>query len=289
MENIPIFRTPDEMRAWSHEKHNQGKVIGCVPTMGALHEGHLSLIRACAKDCGETIVTIFVNPIQFAPDEDFEKYPRNEKEDLSLAFGAGATAAYCPSVATMYGGDPSVFVIEEKMTKCLDGLSRPNHFRGVLTVVAKLFNATNPDRAYFGLKDYQQILLIKQMVHDLDFPVEITGCPIIREPDGLAMSSRNRYLLSAERKDALCLSKAIDAVTKMFNNGERQTRNLEWLARTIIESASTSKIDYISTRDAEDLSPVKDIEKPTLFALAIYIGTTRLIDNTVLTPVKEEQ
>lgn len=276
------------MRAWSHERRTEGRSIGCVPTMGALHEGHLSLVRTCASECDETIVTIYVNPIQFEPNEDFGKYPRNEEEDIDLATGAGATAAYCPSDETMYGNGSSVFVIEDRMSKVLCGSSRPTHFRGVLTVVAKLFNATNPDRAYFGLKDYQQWLLIRQMVKELDFQVEIIGCPIVREEDGLAMGSRNRYLLSSERRDARCLKQAIDAITEAFNNGERQIRNLEWLARTVIEPISTSKIDYISCRDAEDLSMVKDIEKPVVFALAIYIGTTRLIDNTILTPVKEE-
>ena len=288
-DNIPVFRTPDEMRAWTRKLRGQGRTIGCVPTMGALHEGHLSLIRASADDCDETIVTIFINPIQFAPDEDLDQYPRDEANDLDLAQANGATAAYCPSTETMYRENSSVYVVEDRLSKSLCGLSRPMHFRGVLTIVAKLFNAAIPDRAYFGRKDYQQTLLIKQMVRDLDFQVEIIDCPIIREPDGLAMSSRNRHLSSAQRKDALCLKHALDAVTEAFNNGERQVRNLEWLARTIIEPVNSSKIDYISCRDAEDLSLIKIIEKPALFALAVFIGTPRLIDNTVLTPEMEEK
>ncbi len=286
---IPVLRTPVDMREWSQKLRADGRSIGCVPTMGALHEGHLSLIRASARECDETIVTIFINPIQFGPNEDLTTYPRDEGSDLELAMGAGATAAYCPSVETMYQSDSSVYVVEEKLSKYLCGLSRPTHFRGVLTVVLKLFNATVPDRAYFGLKDYQQMLLMNRMVRDLDIPVEIIALPVIREPDGLAMSSRNRHLTKEQRKDAICLKNALDAATEAFQNGERTPRELEWIARTIIEQAGSARIDYISCCDAEDLSTLAKIDRPALLALAVYFRDTRLIDNTVLSPEKEGQ
>ena len=202
---LKVLGTPSSMQDWSRRKRTEGKSIGCVPTMGALHRGHLSLIEKSASECDETIVTIFVNPLQFAPHEDFGKYPRDEEHDLDMAADAGATVAYCPTVEAMYREDRSIAVTEDRMSKVLCGASRPNHFCGVLTVVAKLFNATLPEKAYFGEKDFQQMLLIKRMVRDLDFPVEIVPCPTVREADGLAMSSRNRYLSEHERRDTVCL------------------------------------------------------------------------------------
>ncbi len=284
---IPVFRTPHEMQAWSRDRRVEGKTIGCVPTMGALHEGHLSLVRASADECDETIVTIFVNPIQFGPDEDLEKYPKNEEKDLRLAKDAGATAAYCPFDDVMYHEDISIYIIEESLTKVLCGKSRPTHFRGVSTVVAKLFNACLPDRAYFGWKDFQQMLIIKRMVRDLDFPVEIVGCPIIREPDGLAMSSRNRYLKNGERQDALSLKKTLDTADSAFKSGVHDPREIERIARDIIEPVGSAYIDYIECRDAESLAEIETIERPAVLALAVFIGNTRLIDNIVLTPEKE--
>ncbi len=284
---IPVFRTPREAQEWARRCRADGKTIGCVPTMGALHEGHLSLVRKSADECDETIVTIFVNPLQFAPSEDLDKYPRDERNDLKLSEENGATAAYCPSVDTMYKADRSVFVVEESLSKVLCGKSRPIHFRGVLTVVAKLFNACFPDKAYFGQKDYQQLLIVRRMVRDLDFPVEVVSCPIVRESDGLAMSSRNRYLSPQERVDARSLSVALSAAEAVFVSGERNPRAIERVAREIIEPVESAKIDYIECRDAETLWSVNEIERPVVLALAVFIGETRLIDNIVLNPDKE--
>jgi len=285
---LPAIRTPGEMREWSRSCRAEGGTIGCVPTMGALHEGHLSLIRKSASECDVTIVTIFVNPIQFGPSEDLANYPRDEESDLRMSAEAGADVAYCPGVEEMYWPDASVYVVEEKLSKVLCGESRPVHFRGVTTVVAKLFNACCPDRAYFGQKDYQQYLVIKRMARDLDFPVEIVPCPIIREADGLAMSSRNRYLSASERIDALCLKKAIDLVQEAFDFGERNARAIERNAREEIGRASSARIYYVECRDAESLEEIDTIRKPAVLALAVLVGATRLIDNTVLVPAKEK-
>lgn len=286
---IPIFRTPRDMQEWSRSRRADGKSIGCVPTMGSLHEGHLSLIRASASECDETIVTIFVNPTQFGPSEDYRKYPRQEETDLVMARASGATAAFCPSTDVMYLPDASVSIREDKLSNVLCGVSRPHHFGGVLTVVAKLFNACLPDRAYFGQKDYQQFIIIQRMVRDLDFPVEIIPCPIVREPDGLAMSSRNRYLNKKERIDALCLKNGLDYAMSAFISGERDPREIENSVRKIIDAVDSARIDYIECRDAEDLTDIEVIEKPAVLALAVFIGATRLIDNTILTPEKEEK
>jgi pantoate--beta-alanine ligase len=284
---LTVFRTPREMQDWTRARRSEGRTIGCVPTMGALHDGHLSLVRASASQCDETIVTIFVNPIQFGPSEDLSKYPRDEEGDLRLATENGATAAYCPTVDAMYFGDRSTYIVEETVSAPLCGKSRPTHFRGVTTVVAKLFNACLPDKAYFGLKDYQQYLVLKRMVRDLDFPVEIVGCPIVREPDGLAMSSRNRYLNASERIDALCLRKALDAAEKLFESGERDPRKIEKAAVDIIAPVASAKIDYVECRDADDLGEINAIIKPAVLALAVFIGNTRLIDNEILTLSRE--
>lgn len=284
---IPVARTPHEMQKWSRKRKSEGKIIGCVPTMGALHDGHLSLIERSASECDETIVTIFVNPLQFGPNEDFEKYPRNEGNDLKLSMDAGASIAFCPTVESMYFEDRSTYVIEEELSKVMCGKSRPNHFKGVTTVVAKLFNACLPDFAYFGQKDYQQLLIIKRMVRDLDFPVEIIACPTVREPDGLAMSSRNKYLTPEQRKEALGLKRALDLAFNAFTFGERDARAIERNALSEIEKSDSLKVDYIECRDAETLAEIKYIERPAVLAMAVFIGTTRLIDNIILEPSKE--
>jgi pantoate--beta-alanine ligase len=281
---IPIARTPKLMQEWTKSRRMEGKTIGCVPTMGALHEGHLSLIKRSAMENAETIVTIFVNPLQFGPKEDFAKYPRMESEDIELAKEAGATIAYCPTVEAMYSKDQSVYVVEEKLSTVLCGKSRPGHFRGVTTVVAKLLNACLPDKAYFGLKDYQQLLVIKKMIRDLDFPVQVISCVTVREPDGLAMSSRNKYLSADERRDALALKRGMDIATEVFKSGELDARAIEQIAREEVERVANSRIDYIECRDAETLDEIDTIERPAVLAMAVFFGATRLIDNTILTP-----
>ncbi len=284
---IPVLRTPAEMAEWSTARSSEGRTIGCVPTMGALHEGHLSLVRRSASECDETIVTIFVNPLQFAQNEDLDKYPSDETGDLHAALEAGASAGYIPSVETMYPVDRSIFIGEDSISKVLCGKSRPTHFRGVLTVVAKLFNACLPDRAYFGEKDYQQLQVIKRMVRDLDFPLAIVPCPIIREPDGLAMSSRNKYLSNQERKDALCLYKGLLAARADFVDGERDARAIERTARKVIQPIENTRIDYIECRDADTLGEIDKIERPAVLALAVFFSDTHLIDNTFLNPDQE--
>ncbi|MFH1676044.1 MAG: pantoate--beta-alanine ligase [bacterium] len=281
---MPIFITPSDMRDWSFNRRAEGKTIGCVPTMGALHEGHLSLIRSSADECDETIVTVFVNPLQFGPTEDFGKYPRTLEQDLELSKKSGATLSYCPSTEAMYHKDHSVYVVEDSLSGVLCGKSRPNHFRGVLTVVAKLFNACMPHKAYFGKKDYQQLRLIERMVRDLDFPVEIIGCEIVREPDGLAMSSRNKYLNESERADAVSLSSGLNAAIGAFKKGERNPREIENEVLKILKPIKTARVDYVECRDAESLEEIERIDRAAVVAEAVFIGDTRLIDNIILNP-----
>jgi len=222
--------------------------------------------------------------LQFGPTEDFSKYPRTLEKDLELSKKSGATVSYCPTTEAMYHDDHSVYVIEDNLSGVLCGKSRPNHFRGVLTVVAKLFNSCMPHRAYFGKKDFQQLQLIKRMVRDLDFPVEIVECETVREPDGLAMSSRNKYLNESERADAVSLSKGLNAAIGAFKNGERNPRVIETEVLKILKPIKTARVDYIECRDAETLAEIDRIDRAAVLAEAVFIGDTRLIDNVILNP-----
>lgn len=259
-----------------------GKKIGLVPTMGALHEGHLSLVRASKAECDSTVASIFVNPSQFGPNEDFAKYPRTLENDLKLLADVGADLVFAPAPEEVYRPGHSTWVEAPAAAAPLEGVCRPDHFRGVATVVLKLLNMVQPDAAFFGQKDYQQALVIRRMVDDLNVPTAIRVCPIVREADGLAMSSRNRYLSPAARQRALVLWKSLQLATQLVDAGERNADVIAARMREVIETAEDARIDYIAIADPETLEPVETITGPTLAALAVKIENTRLIDNCIL-------
>jgi pantoate--beta-alanine ligase len=280
----PILHTVDELRQWSREQRNNGgNTIGLVPTMGALHAGHASLIRASHETCGFTVVSIFVNPTQFGPNEDFTRYPRTFDADCALAQAEGADVIFAPSVEELYPAGAATFVEVEDLGSRLDGQSRPGHFRGVATVVTKLFIAAEPDKAFFGQKDGAQVAVIRRMTTDLRLATEIVVCPTVREPDGLAMSSRNIYLGPAERAQALTLSRSLRQVESLVAKGERRSDALIAAAREIFSSEPSVHEDYIAVVNWATLKPVEIAEPGSLFAVAAYVGSTRLIDNAILT------
>ena len=275
------IRTVADLRAWSRESRKSEKSVGLVPTMGALHEGHLSLVRAAKAACGAVAVSIFVNPTQFGPNEDFSKYPRTWDADCALLEAEGVDVVFAPAPEEMYRPGAATFVEVAGLSERLDGASRPGHFRGVATVVAKLFIAAEPDRVYFGQKDAAQVAVLRRMVADLDLPVELVVCPIVREPDGLARSSRNRYLSAEERRQALVLSRALWAVRELVRAGEREAAALIDGARSIFASEPAVRMDYVAAVDWATLEPVDLLVPGTLFAVAAFVGATRLIDNFV--------
>lgn len=256
--------------------------VGFVPTMGYLHEGHLSLVRRSKKDNDFTVVSIYVNPTQFGPQEDFARYPRDLPRDLALLEKEGTDIVFAPKDEEMYPQGFSTWVNVERITDRLEGAFRPGHFRGVATVVAKLFNIIEPTRAYFGQKDAQQAVVIKRMVKDLNMNVEIIVMPTIREPNGLAMSSRNVYLNPQERKSALVLYRSLLLAQELYQKGERDAEKIRAAMRELIQKEPLAKIDYISIADPEELDELKVIDRPALVSLAVRIGTTRLIDNILL-------
>src|SRR4051794_2527962 len=270
------------MRARAEDLRRDGRRIAVVPTMGALHDGHLALLRAARARADVVILTIFVNPTQFGPSEDLAKYPRDEAGDIARARTAGIDLAFCPDAAAMYPPGSQSFVEVRELQKPLCGASRPGHFAGVATVVTKLFHITQPHVAVFGEKDYQQLAIIRRMARDLDFGIEIASVPIVREPDGLALSSRNAYLSSEQRRAALSLSAGLAAAEAAFAAGERSAAALVAAARAPITAESETRIDYAELRDADDLTPVDRVARPAVLALAVFVGTTRLIDNRVL-------
>lgn len=249
--------------------------------MGALHEGHLSLVRAAKAGCDLVAASIFVNPTQFGPNEDFSKYPRTWDADYALLEAEGVDAIFAPAPVEMYRNGAATFVEVAGLSERLDGASRPGHFRGVATVVAKLFIAAEPDRAYFGQKDAAQVAVLRRTVADLDLPVELVVCPIVREADGLAMSSRNRYLSAEERRQALVLSRALAAVRELARSGETRAAPLIDAARRVLASEPAVRVDYVAAVDWATLEPVDELVPGTLFAVAAFVGTTRLIDNFV--------
>lgn len=279
---MEILRTAAELRAWSRETRSGGKTIGLAPTMGALHAGHASLIRAAAGDCDAVAVSIFVNPTQFGPNEDFERYPRSFEADCALAATAGATAVFAPVVEELYPAGAATFVEVAGLSDRLDGKSRPGHFRGVSTVVAKLLIAAEPDRAYFGQKDAAQVAVLRRMVTDLRLAAEIVVCPIVREEDGLALSSRNTYLSASERRQALVLSRVVWLIEAMAAGGERRAGTLIDSALRAFASETEVRVDYIELVDWATLEPVEIAAPGSLFAVAAWVGATRLIDNTVI-------
>jgi len=273
---------PKELQKRMVILRQKGKRIGLVPTMGFLHEGHLSLMRIARSQCDVLVVSIFVNPTQFAPNEDLDRYPRDFENDKKKCEEEGVDILFYPTSESMYEEEYSCWVDELMLSKGLCGASRKGHFRGVCTVVAKLFNLVQPTLAVFGEKDAQQLRIIERMVRDLYFPIKIIRAPILREPDGLAMSSRNKYLSSEERKQALCLQKALKGAVLRFDQGERSSRILKEEMTSEIEKMPLAKIDYIEIVDDQNLTPVNEIKSPVLVALAVEFGKTRLIDNQQL-------
>lgn len=281
---MQILETIAEVRAAVKEWRTQGLTVGLVTTMGYLHEGHASLIDRANAENDRVVVTDFVNPTQFGPTEDLASYPRDLDRDAKLAEAHGADLLFCPDPSEMYQPDNVTFVDMNGLTKELCGLTRPVHFSGVCTVCAKFFNIVEPDRAYYGQKDAQQLAVLKRMVRDLNFNLEIVGCPIVREEDGLAKSSRNTYLSPEERTAALCLSRAIFAGQKMVEDGERDAAPILAAMREIIEAEPLAKIDYVKMVDFNNIEQIDHIEEgePVLCAIAVYIGKTRLIDNFIV-------
>ncbi|MDR0968388.1 MAG: pantoate--beta-alanine ligase [Holosporaceae bacterium] len=279
---IEVIATIGEVRKIVEGWKNENLGVGLVPTMGYLHAGHESLIRKAVEENDRVIVSVFVNPTQFAPNEDFDRYPRDLENDKKVCERAGADLIFHPTAEEMYPADFSTYVNVTKVSEELCGASRPGFFQGVATVVTKLFNITNADRAYFGQKDAQQLAVVRRFVRDLNMNVEIVACPIVREKDGLALSSRNAYLNAEERKAALVLSAALAKGKELLANGERDARKIESAMRRIIETEPLAKIDYVKIVDAKTIEPTADVKGTILCALAVFIGKTRLIDNFFL-------
>jgi pantoate--beta-alanine ligase len=284
---VQIIETVKELRGWSRAARKEGRTVGLVPTMGALHEGHRSLVGRARVQNAAVAVSIFVNPTQFGPNEDFSRYPRTFADDCAMLEAEGVDVVFAPDPAEIYKPGASTFVEVEGLSSRLDGASRPGHFRGVATVVAKLFLAAEPDRAYFGQKDAAQVAVLRCMTADLDLPVDLVICPIVREPDGLAMSSRNRFLSPEERRQALVLRRALESVELAFAGGEHSAPKLIELAQAQFALEPAARVDYIAAVDWATLLPIETAVSGTLFAVAAFFGsdsarTTRLIDNVIL-------
>jgi pantoate--beta-alanine ligase len=276
---MQIVKTVVEMQSVCRNLRMRGSVLGLVPTMGALHEGHLSLVRRARSECDAVIASIFVNPLQFAPGEDFAKYPRTFEEDCRSLEVEGVDFLFAPDAAEMYPNGSVTTVTVSGVGDRLDGASRPGHFTGVATVVAKLFHVVGPTRAYFGQKDAAQLAVLRQMVRDLNFDVELVGCAIVRDIDGLALSSRNKYLSETEREQALVLHQLLLRLERMIAEGERQSTTLVRKGMETLNGVAGIRVDYLSIVDANTLLPVTSVETGKLVAVAAYAGSTRLIDN----------
>ncbi len=283
---MEIVTSIDQMKEFSERWKQEGKVISFVPTMGYLHDGHLALMKMARKKGDILVISIFVNPVQFGPGEDFERYPRDIERDKRLAESVGVDVIFMPEVSDMYPDEFQTYVEVTKISQPLCGKSRPGHFRGVTTVVAKLFNIVKPHVAVFGEKDYQQLQVIKRMVKDLNMDVEILGHPIVREEDGLAMSSRNVYLSPEERKVALRISRSLETARNLVKSGVKSSEEVLHEVRRILTPDDKLKIDYVEIRDPENLEEVSEIISPALLAIAAFVGKARLIDNTILDPAK---
>jgi pantoate--beta-alanine ligase len=283
---MEVAKTIESVRRIVKNARNEGRKIGLVPTMGALHIGHISLIEAAVKDCDLVIVSIFVNPTQFCPGEDFEKYPRPLEADLKICREAGVDAVFAPSPEQMYPGENVTWVTVEKLTGPLCGKSRPGHFRGVTTVCAKLFNIIAPDTAYFGQKDAQQAIVIRRMAADLNMPLEIVICPTVREPNGLAVSSRNQYLTARQKKDAANIYKSLQTCRMLIDAGTTETLQIIAEMRKILQQIPSGQIEYVSIVDAETLESVDKISGKVLAAVAVKVGPARLIDNILVDAAK---
>ncbi|MDD6979019.1 MAG: pantoate--beta-alanine ligase [Firmicutes bacterium] len=280
-----ISQVRDQVRQWRRE----GLTVGLVPTMGYLHEGHGSLVGKAAEDCDRVVASVFVNPTQFAPGEDLASYPRDFERDCEILEKQGCSMVFHPSVDEMYpdgnGKTDTYIEILNDMPKQLCGRTRPNHFRGVCTIVGKLFNIVLPDKAYFGEKDAQQLAIIRRMVRDLSYGIEIVGCPIVREPDGLAKSSRNIHLKPDERKAAVALYRSLKIAEEMASDGEKSSKTVTDAVRAEIEKEPLAEVEYVSAVDSLSMEPVETVGKDTLIAIAVRIGQTRLIDNCVLNTI----
>ena len=277
---MQTIRSIIKMQKASRQLAARGKTIALVPTMGNLHEGHLSLVKRAKKTADVVIVTIFVNPKQFGPKEDYKKYPRDEKNDIAKIKKAGGDIVFIPKSIDIYPDDFQTYVTVEKLSKTLEGKSRPQHFRGVTTVVAKLFNITRPDVAVFGAKDFQQAIILKQMTKDLGYPIKFVIAPTVREKDGLAMSSRNRYFTTEQRPESCALYYALRTAREMVKSGIRDVRALKSEMRAVIKATSPkAKIDYIAFTEFESLKPVSKASKSTICSLAVWLHNVRLIDN----------
>jgi len=277
-----IYRSVGETRAACRVLRASGRRLGLVPTMGALHEGHLSLVRAARAQCDAVAVSLFVNPTQFGPTEDLAKYPRPFERDRALLEKEGVEILFSPSADEMYPKGEGTWVVVDGLSEKLDGHSRPGHFRGVATVVSKLFHILEPDAAFFGQKDAAQSAIIRRLVRDLNFPVKVVICPIVREPDGLAMSSRNTYLSPEERPRALVLRQSLIRVEENFRAGERNAARLSVAAREVFAAQPQVRLDYFEIVDPDTLDPIEQVSQPALAAVAAYVGNTRLIDNAIL-------
>jgi len=280
---MKIVRDPAKMQALADKMRREGLRIGLVPTMGFLHEGHASLIRAAAKQTDAVVLSIFVNPTQFGPDEDLDAYPRDFERDEQIAVSEGADCIFYPTPDNMYGPGYQTYVTVERLTRSHCGASRSVHFRGVATVCAKLFNVVLPHKAFFGQKDYQQCAVIRRMVKDLNMNLEIVVVPTVRESDGLAMSSRNAYLSPGQRKEALCLFEALQLAKDMAKSGESDAKKIVAAMRGYIEGRPSARIDYVSVADADTLEELDTITGRAVALLAVFIGKTRLIDNEIIT------
>ncbi len=285
---MKIIREPQAMQGLAEGLRGQGRRIALVPTMGYLHEAHLSLMREGKKRADTLVVSVFVNPTQFGPQEDLGAYPRDFEQDKSFMQEVGVDLVFCPTDKGMYPDGYQTYLTVEEVTQTLCGRSRPTHFRGVVTVVTKLFHIVKPHVALFGKKDFQQLVVIRRMVKDLNLDIEIVGCPIVREPDGLAMSSRNKYLSPDERKEALALKKALDRARELYRNGERSAQVLVGEAHRILGLQPRIRADYVSLCDAGTLTDMETIKGETVLAIAAFVGNTRLLDNSVLTDLDKE-
>jgi pantoate--beta-alanine ligase len=280
--NNYLLRNIFELKKIIRQVKKANQTIGFVPTMGFLHQGHISLIRAARAENDVVIVSIFVNPTQFAPNEDLNKYPRDLNRDIEISKEEGVDYIFHPSAEEMYPEGFETIVSVTKLKSHLCGISRPTHFDGVTAVLAKLFNIVEPDNVYFGQKDAQQALIVKKMITDLNFPIKMHILPIVREKDGLAMSSRNKYLSSEERESALSLYQSLQLAKRMIANGENDAEEIKAKIRDVITSVPFTRIDYVEVVDYENLQPVRKIQPNTLIALAVYVGKTRLIDNIII-------
>lgn len=279
---MKVFKKIDEIKGYLKQQQKDNKTIGFVPTMGYLHEGHLSLIRRAKKENDIAVVSIFVNPTQFGPNEDYESYPRDFNRDVKLAEEAGASVIFAPEVKEMYPDGYKTYIEVKDLSETLCGASRPGHFRGAATVVMKLLNIVHPDRAYFGQKDAQQAVIMKRMVKDLNHDTEIVVCPIVREKDGLAMSSRNVYLSEEERKQAVVLSQSLNMAADLVSKGERDAGKIKDAITAMIKEKDLAVIDYVAIVDPETLKDLDKIQGKALIALAVKFGKARLIDNIIV-------